>query len=199
MAKLLGILRHAKSDWSDGAKRDFDRGLNERGHKGALVMGDHIREDGQVWDKVIASPAERVKATFEVGLPEIELIFDDRLYLASPDTIFEVVQEHGGDSDAILISGHNPGLYETVLELVSPSNENDLFKELIAILFIVNPRCLVHKCLGSKKVRRTYFSHAFVDCLNQLRCFRDLHFCELVFVNCDLQRSVAFFVHEINQ
>ena len=131
LAKLLGILRHAKSDWSDGAKRDFDRGLNERGHKGALVMGDHIREDSQVWDKVIASPAERVKATFKVGLPEMELIFDDRLYLASPDTIFEVVQDHGGDSDAVLISGHNPGLYETVLELVSPSNENDLFKELI--------------------------------------------------------------------
>ena len=131
LAKLLGILRHAKSDWSDGANRDFDRGLNERGHRGALVMGEHIREDGQIWEKVIASPAERVKATFEVGLPEMEMIFDDRLYLASPDTIFEVIQEHGGDSDAILISGHNPGLYETVLELVSPSDENELFKELI--------------------------------------------------------------------
>ena len=131
MAKLLGILRHAKSDWSDGAKRDFDRGLNERGHRGAIVMGDHIREDGQVWEKVIASPATRVKATFEVGLPEMELTFDDRLYLASPDTIFEVIQEHGEDSDAVLISGHNPGLYETILELVSPSQENDLFKEFV--------------------------------------------------------------------
>lgn len=135
LAKLLGILRHAKSDWSDGAKRDFDRGLNERGVRGALVMGDHIREDGQVWDQVIASPATRVKATFETGLPEMELTFDERLYLASPDTIFEVVQEHAAardaEPDAILISGHNPGLYETILELVSPAQENDLFKELI--------------------------------------------------------------------
>ncbi|MEO1221735.1 MAG: histidine phosphatase family protein, partial [Pseudomonadota bacterium] len=108
MAKLLGILRHAKSDWSDGAKRDFDRGLNDRGKRGAVVMGDHIRDDGQVWDKVIASPAERVKGTFETGLPEMKLIFDERLYLASPDTIFEVVQDHGSsdqgvEPDAILI------------------------------------------------------------------------------------------------
>ncbi|MEM1050787.1 MAG: histidine phosphatase family protein [Pseudomonadota bacterium] len=135
LAKLLGILRHAKSDWSDGAKRDFDRGLNERGHRGAVVIGDHIREDGQVWDKVIASPAQRVKATFEVGLPEMDVTFDDRLYLASPDTIFEVVQDHAGqtpeEADAILISGHNPGLYETILELVSPANETDLFRELV--------------------------------------------------------------------
>lgn len=99
-------------------------------------MGDHIRDDGQVWDKVIASPAERVKGTFETGLPEMKLIFDERLYLASPDTIFEVVQDHGSsdqgvEPDAILISGHNPGLYETILELVSPSQENDLFKELV--------------------------------------------------------------------
>jgi len=135
LPKLLGILRHAKSDWSDGSKRDFDRGLNDRGRKGAVVMGDHIRDDGQVWEKVIASPATRVKATFETGLPEMELTFDDRLYLASPDTIFEVVQDHAGQSDnepdAILISGHNPGLYETILELVSPSNETDLFRELM--------------------------------------------------------------------
>ncbi len=45
----------------------------------------------------------------------------------------EVVQAHAGEGDdevdAILISGHNPGLQETILELVSPSHENDLFRE----------------------------------------------------------------------
>ena len=33
--KLLGLLRHAKSDWDDLGLRDFDRGLNDRGRKGA--------------------------------------------------------------------------------------------------------------------------------------------------------------------
>ena len=31
--KTLYLLRHAKSDWSDPGLDDFDRPLNERGHK----------------------------------------------------------------------------------------------------------------------------------------------------------------------
>ena len=135
MAKLLGIFRHAKSDWGDGATRDFDRGLNDRGERGAVLMGDHIRSHGETWDRLIASPAVRVKATLEGGVPEMPVIYDDRLYLASPDTIIEVIQAHAGEGDeeaeTILISGHNPGLQETILELVSPSNENDLFREAV--------------------------------------------------------------------
>jgi len=137
LAKILGIYRHAKSDWGDGAARDFDRGLNGRGEKGAHLMGDHIRAHGIEWDLVIASPAVRVKDTLKIGVPEMTVIYDDRLYLASPDTIIEVVQthaahfaeEHGEDAETILVSGHNPGLQETILELVSPSHETDLFRE----------------------------------------------------------------------
>ncbi|TAD81775.1 MAG: histidine phosphatase family protein, partial [Sphingomonadales bacterium] len=35
--KILGLLRHAKSDWDDTNQRDFDRGLNARGRKGATL------------------------------------------------------------------------------------------------------------------------------------------------------------------
>ena len=34
--KTLGLLRHAKSDWDDIGTLDFDRGLNDRGRKGAF-------------------------------------------------------------------------------------------------------------------------------------------------------------------
>ncbi len=127
--KLLGLLRHAKSDWDDMAKRDFDRTLNDRGRKGAGVIGAHIKGHGIAWDALIASPAERVKRTIEVSLPTLEPVFDDRLYLASSETILEVVEEHGGAHDKVLISGHNPGLQEVLFDLVSPARENDLFKE----------------------------------------------------------------------
>nr|WP_281501200.1 histidine phosphatase family protein [Erythrobacter sp. F6033] len=127
------MLRHAKSDWDDTAQRDFDRGLNDRGRRGARVIGDHIRKHGIKWDSVIASPAVRVSATLEAGLPELEPIYDKRLYLAASDTILEAVQEHAAGADAepntVLISGHNPGLQEVLLDLVSPAHENDLFKE----------------------------------------------------------------------
>lgn len=127
--KLLGLLRHAKSDWDDMAKRDFDRGLNDRGRKGAELIGAHIKDHGIKWDVLIASPAERVKRTIERSLPNIEPEFDDRLYLASSETILDVVEEHGSDHDAVLVSGHNPGLQEVLFDLVSPARENDLFKE----------------------------------------------------------------------
>jgi len=129
--KILGLLRHAKSDWDDRAKRDFDRGLNDRGRKGASLIGAHIRNHGISWDALIASPAERVKRTIELALPDFSPVFEDRLYLASSDTVFETVEEHGANHDHILISGHNPGLHETLLDLVAPWNESDLFKEAV--------------------------------------------------------------------
>jgi phosphohistidine phosphatase len=131
--KILGLLRHAKSDWDDMNQRDFDRGLNARGKKGAVLIGDHIRNHGVKWDKVIASPAVRVKLTLDGALPAITPIYDQKLYLASYDTIVETIEAHAGtgddEADAILIAGHNPGLQDMLLELVSPSKENDLFRE----------------------------------------------------------------------
>lgn len=133
--KILGLLRHAKSDWDDMNQRDFDRGLNARGKRGAQLIGEHIRNHGVKWDKVIASPAVRVKLTLEGALPEITPVYDQKLYLASYDTIIETIEAHAGSDDdeaeAILIVGHNPGLQDTLLELVSPSKENDLFREAV--------------------------------------------------------------------
>ena len=133
--KILGLLRHAKSDWDDTAQRDFDRGLNARGRKGARVIGRHIREHGQAWDRLLASPAERVKLTLEGAALPLEPIYDQRLYLASFDTIIETIEAHAGtgddEADAVLIVGHNPGLQDVLLELVAPGKENALFKEAV--------------------------------------------------------------------
>lgn len=133
--KILGLLRHAKSDWDDMNQRDFDRGLNARGRKGAGIIGAHIRDHGIKWGKVIASPAVRVKLTLDGALPGITPVFDQKLYLASYDTIVETIEAHAGsgadEADAILVVGHNPGLQDTLLELVSPSKENDLFREAV--------------------------------------------------------------------
>ena len=135
--KLLGLLRHAKSDWGDSNLRDFDRGLNERGRRGSKVIGEHIAQQGTHWDMLLASPAVRVKETLTGALAHAEPEFDTRLYLASFETIIEAVQSHaakaceeaGAEPDAILLAGHNPGLQELILELVSPSHETDLFRE----------------------------------------------------------------------
>lgn len=127
--KILGLLRHAKSDWGHSDKRDFDRGLNDRGRRGARVIGEHIRGHGIKWDRLLSSPAQRCKLTLAEALPALDPQWDERLYLAGTDTIMDVLRECGGDARAVLLSGHNPGLGDMLFELVSPKNENDLYDE----------------------------------------------------------------------
>ena len=127
--KKLALLRHAKSDWDDIGTRDFDRGLNDRGRKGARLIGRHIGEYGTTWDAIVASSAERVQQTLAAAFPDADVILDKRLYLASVDTIIEVIQDHAGAADAVLVAGHNPGLQEMVFALVPPSQENALFDD----------------------------------------------------------------------
>lgn len=125
--KKLGLLRHAKSDWGPSDRRDFDRGLNTRGRRGAALMGAHVRDHGVAWDWLIASPARRVQLTLESAAIGPKPVSDERLYLASTDTIYDVLHEASGD--AVLIAGHNPGLGDMILDLIAPARENALFDE----------------------------------------------------------------------
>ena len=127
--KILGLLRHAKSDWGHSDKRDFDRGLNARGRMGAGLIGQHIRAYEVEWNKLVASPAKRVEATLDEARIGLEPDWEQRLYLASTETICDVIRETGGAADALLIAGHNPGFGDMVFELVAPENENALFDE----------------------------------------------------------------------
>lgn len=129
--KRLGLLRHAKSDWDDMSLRDFDRGLNARGRKGAAVMGEHIRRQGGAWDLVLASPAERVKRTLEATGLNIPVKFEEAAYLADSPTLMQLLSACDDDARAVLLMAHNPGLQELVLDLVAPGFENDLFNEVL--------------------------------------------------------------------
>lgn len=130
LPKLLGLLRHAKSDWDDVGMRDFDRGLNDRGRRGAALIGAHIRRHGAQWDLLLASPAERVKRTLEAAALELEPRYDSRIYLADVETLFDVLR-HAGGAEAVLLAGHNPGMQDVLLALVAPANENALFDEAV--------------------------------------------------------------------
>ncbi len=127
--KTLGLLRHAKSDWDDMAKRDFDRGLNDRGRKGASLIGAHIGRHDTKFDLLLASPAERVRQTLTAALPQMTAEFDQRLYLAGTDTLMDILREKAGDADAVLVAAHNPGLQELLFTLVPPAAEDALFDD----------------------------------------------------------------------
>lgn len=125
--KTLGLLRHAKSAWDDLALRDFDRGLNDRGRRGAAVIGGHIREHGVHWDLLLASPAERVKHTLDAARLGIPVRWDERVYLADSGTLLALLRAMPDNQAAVLVVGHNPGLQELIFDLVAPEHENALF------------------------------------------------------------------------
>lgn len=120
--KTLTLLRHAKSTWDDPVARDFDRPLNKRGRRAAATVGREMRTQGLVFDQVVASPAVRVIETLAdvaegYGQP-LDPLYDQRIYLASTETLLDVVHEADEKAERLLIVGHNPGL-ETLAMLLT--------------------------------------------------------------------------------
>jgi len=132
--KTLTLLRHAKSGWNDPVARDFDRPLNDRGHRAAQTMGRWLRDHDLAFDHVVASPAVRVMETVaEVARGygrAIDPAWDRRIYLASGMTLLDVVQSLPDDADTALLVGHNPGLEDLAMLLVPDDGSNALRDEL---------------------------------------------------------------------
>lgn len=132
--KTLTLLRHAKSSWDDRVARDFDRPLNARGIRAARTMGTEMQRLGLAFDRVVASPAVRVRDTLAGvregygSLPEPS--FETRVYLASADTLLDIVHETPDHIDRLLLVGHNPGLEDLVFLLV-PDEENDAERDKV--------------------------------------------------------------------
>jgi phosphohistidine phosphatase len=127
--KTLNLLRHAKSGWDDPVARDFDRPLNPKGQRAAQAMGRHMRGLGLEFDAVAASPAQRVIETLEhvaIGYgSELAPAWDQRLYLASAETLLDAARALPDAAESALLVGHNPGLEELVLLLVPEGGLRD--------------------------------------------------------------------------
>ena len=128
--KLLGLLRHAKSDWDDLSLRDYDRGLNDRGRRGAALMGRHIASHGVKWDTIIASPATRVRCTLEASGLAVPVQWEKTAYLADSDALIDLLNRLEGDPRRVLLAGHNPGLQDLILTLDSGKGDDHLHEEV---------------------------------------------------------------------
>lgn len=121
--KTLTLLRHAKSDWDDAVQRDFDRPLNNRGRRAARTVGREMKRLGLQFDLCIASPAVRVRETLaevEAAFGPLQPSFDERIYLANPDALLELVRAAPEVANSLLLVGHNPGLEMLALSLTAP-------------------------------------------------------------------------------
>lgn len=125
--KRLCLMRHAKSDWSDPAKDDFNRPLNARGLVAAGFMADYIAHSPYRPDAVLCSTARRASDTFEplaraLG-GSVPVIYRDELYHAMPDVMLDEIHKAPEEAGTLLVVAHNPGLVLLAMALAEDPDE----------------------------------------------------------------------------
>ena len=124
----LYLIRHAKSDWSDENKSDFDRGLNKRGEKAILTMAKVLKEKKVMPDIILSSSAKRAKLTAKGLAKEIgysgKIKYIDALYMAEPETIQALIKDVNNTMNTLFIVGHNPETTELSNMLINDYIDN---------------------------------------------------------------------------
>lgn len=113
--KQLLLVRHAKSDWSDGSLADFDRPLNDRGHHDAPLMARFLAARGVAPTFLYSSPANRAYSTArlfagEFGIAENDISTDEQLYEAHTQQLLDAPRRLPNAHDTVALFSHNPAL-----------------------------------------------------------------------------------------
>lgn len=113
-ARLLILMRHAKSSWDDPALDDHDRPLNRRGRLAATLMAAWLDDAGLRPDAARISTSRRTCETWARmtaafgAAPPVEFLPD--LYHAEPPALMGAVKTAPETARRLLILAHNPGL-----------------------------------------------------------------------------------------
>jgi phosphohistidine phosphatase len=114
-ARRLTLLRHGHAESPDLWPEDFERPLTKRGSTEVQEMAQRLVQREWIPDLILVSPAERTWATAQIvaaacELEETQLHCVRELYLATAETIWQLVSRQSASTQHILICGHNPGL-----------------------------------------------------------------------------------------
>ncbi len=113
--KIINLLRHAKSSWSDPLLEDIDRPLNDRGENAARFMAGQIAATGCSFDHIYCSPAKRAVSTLEIIADQlsgrdIHWQIDNSLYTFDHNDLISWLTRVDDSIAELLIVGHNPAL-----------------------------------------------------------------------------------------
>ena len=112
--KKLYVIRHGKSDWGNPEVNDFNRPLNHRGLKDAPRMGKYLFNNHDRADIILSSPAKRAISTAniiskEINYSESKIIKNEKIYLASKESLLQIINSIDDHNNCAYIFGHNPG------------------------------------------------------------------------------------------
>ncbi|HEY0054123.1 MAG TPA: histidine phosphatase family protein [Pedobacter sp.] len=122
--KQLLIVRHAKSDWTSGAQKDFDRPLNKRGFRDAPEMADRLLCQHLIPQLLVSSPALRALTTASIfaeifNIHKKEIKTDQSIYEATSGALLNTINALDNKYDFVALFGHNPGITNLAINLCS--------------------------------------------------------------------------------
>ncbi|MFI5149859.1 MAG: SixA phosphatase family protein [Bacteroidia bacterium] len=120
--KVLGLIRHAKSDWDNPDLEDFERPLNARGYRDARRMAEQIKARGYTPDYILSSTAIRAASTALIfsrffRLSNTNIGFDPRLYACTEKAFMDVLKSLPPSASTCFVFGHNETLSQIAAHL----------------------------------------------------------------------------------
>jgi phosphohistidine phosphatase len=124
MKKLL-LIRHSKAE-KDTSVKDIDRPLKYIGIQDAAFMADKLKDNSQIPQIIVTSPALRTKTTAEIfadhlSLPDPEI--NKAIYEASQQALLRVINKLPDQYNFIALVGHNPGIAQILYYLTGEAKE----------------------------------------------------------------------------
>lgn len=123
--KTLYLVRHAKSDWTHDVP-DFDRPLNERGHKDAPRMAKYLLENGFNIEHFISSPAKRALTTcryFAETFSNSNIKKTEDLYEPLMEDFTDTIVRIDDEFASAALFSHNPTISQFASSLTSEGIE----------------------------------------------------------------------------
>ena len=128
--KRLVLLRHFKSSWAEPGIDDRDRTLAPRGQRDAIAMAETMVARDLTPDRILCSPARRTRDTLALLQEQIRcdcpIDFLEDLYSGPELDYRRIIAAEGGDSDRLMVIGHNPRIHVTAVELIGGGRHGDL-------------------------------------------------------------------------
>lgn len=132
--KRLIVLRHSKAGQTNKKiLDDHDRPLTEKGVELCNYVANYIKNNNYIPDIIISSSSTRTLETSSLIIKNAnlksKLIIEQKLYLASQQNIFNIVQSINESVSTAMIVAHNPGIQNFSVEL-SGTGSKKLFRKM---------------------------------------------------------------------
>ena len=114
--KSLWLIRHSEAKAPSPNNLDLERELTTKGRRDSLNMRAWLNKLGQKPDWFWASASTRTIHTAQLAMEkaEAELVIDPSLYLATAETILDIVRSSPEDISCVAVVAHNPGISDLV-------------------------------------------------------------------------------------